>query len=88
MEKFDAAVGLAVLIFVALTLHGLWSILNPSAPYCGALTGYVLLAVLAGVSLLLSKWYRRLETIGVGLTLLYLVVMWATFANPGLLQFC
>lgn len=88
MEKFDVVVGLAAVVFIALVLNGLWSIVNAQTPYCGVLTGYVLLGVLAGASLLLSRWYRQLETIGGGLALLYLIVMWATYIRPGVLQYC
>ncbi|AET33822.1 hypothetical protein [Pyrobaculum ferrireducens] len=88
MDKFDVAVGLVAVVFIALVLNGLWSIVNAQTAYCGVLTGYVLLGALAGASLLLSRWYRQLETIGAGLALLYLLVMWITFLNPGTLQYC
>jgi hypothetical protein len=88
MDKFDVAVGLAVLVFVSLVFSGLWSIFDPARPFCNTLLGFVILGVLAGGSLLLSRWYRGLETVGVALTLLYLVVMWIVYVNPGVLQYC
>jgi len=86
MQKFDLAVGLAAVVLVALGLGGLWSFVYK--PYCGALAGYVALGALTGSLLLLSRWYKSLEVVGIGLLLLYLVTMWATFANPASLYDC
>lgn len=86
MEKIDLIVGAVAIIFVALVLTGLWSIVY--YPHCGVLVGYVLLGVIAGGALLLGRWYKRLEGVGAGLVLLYLVVMWFTLANPGYLVHC
>jgi|GEM_PF-1049101 hypothetical protein len=88
MDKFDVAVGFAVLIFISLVLSGLWSIFDPARPFCNTLLGFVILGVLAGGSLLLARWYKSLETVGAALTVLYLVVMWIVFASPGTLQYC
>ena len=86
MQKFDLAVGLSAVALVALVLGGLWSLVYK--PYCGVLGGYVALGALTGSLLLLSRWYKSLEVVGIGLLLLYLVAMWATFANPASLYDC
>ncbi len=88
MNKFDVAVGFAVLILISLVLSGFWSIFDPARPFCNTLLGFVILGVLAGGSLLLGRWYKTLETIGVALTVLYLLVMWIVFVSPGTLQYC
>ncbi|ABP49793.1 MULTISPECIES: hypothetical protein [Pyrobaculum] len=87
MDKFDVAVGLAVLVFVSLMLHGFWSVVYNGA-VCGVLLGYALLGVVAGGALLLGRWYKQLETVGIGLALLYLLAMWISFLSPGTLQYC
>ncbi|MEZ0318465.1 MAG: hypothetical protein ABWK05_00520 [Pyrobaculum sp.] len=86
MDKFDVALGLAAVVFISLVLSGLWSLVY--MPHCGVLSGYVILGVLTGASLLLSRWYKTLETVGMGLLLLYLLAMWVTAANPGSLLGC
>ncbi|WP_053240378.1 hypothetical protein [Pyrobaculum islandicum] len=88
MEKFDVVVGLAVVAFVSLVLSGFWSIFGPNTQLCTTLVGYVLLGSLAGTLLLLSRWYKQLETIGIIFTLLYLLTMWITYVSPGYLANC
>ncbi|ACB39119.1 hypothetical protein [Pyrobaculum neutrophilum] len=88
MDRFDVVVGLAVVVFVSLVLSGLWSLFGHAAPFCSTLWLYAMLGALAGGSLLLSRWYRQLEAVGVGLTILYLLVMWVTYVNPGYLANC
>lgn len=86
MDKFDAAVGLVAVVFISLVLSGLWSLVY--MPQCGMLSGYIILGVLTGAFFLLSKWYKALETVGMGLLLLFLLAMWLTVANPGALLGC
>lgn len=86
MDKFELAVGAAAVLFITLVLSGLWSIVY--YPHCGVLLGYVLLGALAGSVLLLSRQYKSLEGVGVGLVLIYLLAMWLTLANPGGLAYC
>lgn len=86
MDKFDVVVGLAAVVFISLVLSGLWSLVY--MPQCGILSGYVILGILTGASLLLSRWYKTLETVGMGLLLLFLLAMWLTTANPGTLLGC
>ncbi len=86
MDKFELAVGAAAVVAVALVLSGFWSVVH--YPHCGVLVGYMALGASVGFLFLLGGRYRQLETWGALAAFLFLLVMWYTYANWGVLLGC